>query len=71
MSTRYYLCPLIGDGTEDNPYRPKVALYSVQWQSSIATGVDGVPAQALVIAEVQAEDHSMLLADTELTDVTA
>jgi hypothetical protein len=71
MSKRYYLGPIIGDGTEENPFRPKVALYSVQWSCPIASLENGHPAQMRAISEVEADDHSALLADPELTDVTA
>lgn len=70
MTRRFYLCPIIGAGTEDDPYRPKVAEYPVSWTAQIVSGADGRPAQAMVIAEVETDDHSALLADADLTDVT-
>ena len=71
MPTRYYLSPIIGDGTEENPYRPKVAEYGLPWTASIASKEDGHPAQMVTVVEVITADHSVLLADNELTDVTA
>lgn len=71
MVKRFYLCPIIGIGTEEDPFRPKVANYAVQWSCPIASGEDGRPLQMMTIAEVVADDHTALLGDPELTDVTA
>lgn len=67
---RYYLAPVIGAGTEDDPYRPKVALYPVAWTAQIASGAEGRPLQSQAIVEVDADDFAALDADPELIDVT-
>lgn len=68
---RFYLCPVIGDGSEENPYRPKAMLYGVGCSGAIASHESGSPAQLMTVAEVNAPDHSALQADPEITDVTA
>ena len=68
---RFYLCPVIGDGSEENPFRPAVAEYDVQWSCAIASGEDGRPLQAMCVVEVGADDHAALQADPAFTDITA
>ena len=66
MLTRRYSCPVIGRGTDDDPYRPVVADMGVGWTADIVTGEYGRPTQARCIVEVTAADHSALLADSEI-----
>lgn len=46
MSKRYYLCDVIGDGSEENPLRPAVADMGVNWVGEISE--DGTKCLVLV-----------------------
>lgn len=60
MAIRYYLSPMIGTGTEDDPFRPVVAdLGGVNWVC--VTGTDGAP--ALVLVNAPEGEHQRLRAD--------
>ena len=63
---RYYISPIIGDGTSTNPFRAKVSDYDVNATAVIPTGPDGRPLFAWCLAKVAAIDHALLLADTTL-----
>jgi hypothetical protein len=61
---RYYISPIIGDGTEENPFRPKVADHGVAWVGSIPSDPDtGHPLFAWTLVLVNAINHGPLLAD--------
>lgn len=57
MSKRYYICDIIGDGTEDNPYRPAVADLGVAWVGDIPTGPDGHPTSTWALVMVATQNH--------------
>lgn len=63
---RYYLSPIIGSGTEADPYRPKIADYGVDWAGVIKSDASGHPAQPWCLVLVNTADHSKLLADADL-----
>lgn len=71
MATRFYLSPVIGSGTEDDPYRPKIAQFNVTWSAQMASDENGSPMQSHCIAQVDAEDFTDIDAAPEFTDVTA
>ncbi len=60
MAKRYYLCDIIGDGSEDEPYRPKVADYGVKWSGGIEVGPDGKPLHSDILVIVSTNNHSVL-----------
>lgn|SRR5574340_20057 len=62
---RYYISKIIGDGTEFNAFRPKVAEYGVPWAGIIATGVDGKPLLPWAFCIVGGDKHIDLLADAD------
>lgn len=66
MSKRYYLCDIIGSGTEEDMFRPAVADHPVDWVGSIETGPDGRPIHADTIVLVSTDDHSILRADRRI-----
>jgi len=66
MSRRYYLAPIIGAGTMEDPYRAKVTAYHVNHSAVIPTGADGHPTSAWALCVVEAPDHTALIADSEL-----
>lgn len=64
MSKRYYISPIIGDGSEFNPFRPKVADYGVSWAGSIPSDPNtGQPLSTWALVVVNAKNHAALLAD--------
>lgn len=66
MSKRFYICKVIGDGTEDNPYRPKVADYPVSWSGMLPSNPDGTPKYGFTFVIAATQDHTALLADPQI-----
>lgn len=66
MAKRFYLSKIIGDGTEQNPYRPKVADYSVSWSGVIPSNEDGSPKFGFTFVIVNTQNHAALLADPQI-----
>jgi hypothetical protein len=65
MAKRFYISKVIGDGTEENPFRPKVADYPVTWM-----GMFSHPAvRAWALVKVDAVDHADLIADTQIRPI--
>ncbi len=64
MTKRMYICPVIGDGTEDNPFRPAIADLTppVNWTATIPTGDDGRPLMAWCLAIVGTRNHQRVRA---------
>ena len=60
---RYYLSPIIGDGTRENPFRAKLRDLAVNHVAVIPTGVDGRPLFAWCLTLAAATDHAPVLAD--------
>jgi hypothetical protein len=60
MSDRYYLCPIVGTGTEANPYRAKVADASKvgSVSAAIKSNPDGKPTYRWTVARVEAVDFT-------------
>lgn len=58
---RFYLAPMVGAGTDEDPRRPKVADYPVNW-TSVGTVDSGVWTLCLVAAL----NHTALVNDTAL-----
>lgn len=63
---RYYISPIIGDGTEFNPYRAKIADYGVATVSVIASDPTGKPLLSYALALVSATNHGRILADAAI-----
>lgn len=64
MSKRYYISPIIGTGSEEDPFRPKVADYGVSWAGSIPSNPNtGHPTSPWALVIVNAKNHAALLAD--------
>lgn len=73
MPRRFFLVPIIGEGTEDNPYRPPVADMAeyMDWSCQIENDpVTGVPLQSKCVVGVDSDDFSALEA-AGYPDVTA
>lgn len=59
---RFYLCDIIGDGDEFNPYRPAVADYGVAWVALIPSDQStGRPLFDWTLVRVAAPNHSTLV----------
>lgn len=66
MSKRFYISKIIGDGTEENPFRPKVADYNVSWSGVIPSNPDGTPKFGFTFVIVNTRDHQPLLDDPQI-----
>ncbi len=63
---RYYISKIIGDGTEGNSYRVKIADSGKNYVAVIANDpVTGAPTRQWALVLVAAADHTDLLADTD------
>jgi hypothetical protein len=61
MSKQYYICEIIGDGSDFNPYRPAVADSNVSWTASIPSDpTTGVPLYENCLAIVGTSNHGVL-----------
>lgn len=60
MAKRYYLCDIVGDGSEDNPFRPLVADYNMSYVMACDSDAVGRPLHADALVLVDTEDHSQL-----------
>ena len=69
MPIRPYLSPIIGTGTDADPYRPKVATYPVAWAAVIAGQANGAPRLAWSLVIVNAPDLTALEADADLLSI--
>ena len=68
MSKKYYVSAIIGDGTEENPFRPAVADHGVSWVGSIKSDpVTGHPIHADCLVLVAAQNHAQLRGDNRIT----
>jgi hypothetical protein len=68
MSIKYYISPIIGDGTEGNSFRPKLSNYKVNWVAEIKSGLDGKPAEdwSLVCVNCDEKTHSIITEDKDI-----
>lgn len=70
MAKRYYICDIIGDGSEEEGaagmFRPAVADFPVDWVASIETGLDGKPIHTDCVVLVNTEDHTQLRKDNRI-----
>lgn len=64
---RYYLSQIIGTGTEDDPYRPKIADLRVNHVAVIPSDpVTGKPKFAWALVIVNTANHTALLSDGQI-----
>lgn len=65
---RYYISTIIGDGSEFDPFRPKIADYGVSWVGVIPSDpTTGQPLFPWTLVLVEAISHASLLADRDIT----
>jgi hypothetical protein len=73
MTKRYYVSKILGDGSEENPYRPAVADHGVNWSGSIATDENeaspnyGKPLFADCLVIVATSNHAKLRNDPNIS----
>lgn len=65
---KYYLAATIGSGTENDPYRPKVADYSYNWTAiyeipEAKNSIVAVKDTEEIIAQIETDEEILLLAD--------
>jgi len=63
---RYYLSPIIGDGSSFDAYRPKLAEYGVSHVALIPSDAAGHPTATWALCLVDAPNHAALIADPAL-----
>lgn len=66
---RHYVCPIVGTGTEADPYRPRIADMGVAWSACIPSDTMGHPRTGWTLVCVEAADHSALIADPDIDDL--
>ncbi len=68
MSKRWYISPIIGTGTDDDPYRAKVANVAgiAGYVAHIPTDSAGVPVSDWALVLVSAADHSLITSDPDV-----
>ena len=70
MSKRYYISKIVGDGSEYDSYRPKVADYNVAWVGSIESDPEtGKPIHTECMVLVDAVDHGVLKRDVDIDEM--
>lgn len=58
---------MVGNGTEESPYRPKVADYpKINWSAVVSHNPDGTLKFPWAFVIVKAIDHTALLADNQI-----
>lgn len=64
---RWYISPIVGTGTDDDPYRAKVgSAAQIKGHSAvIPTDAQGVPLFNFALVIVNADDHSLLTSDSD------
>lgn len=63
---RFYISPIIGNGTETNPYRASAADKGKSYLSIIPTGADGIPLFRWALCVVNTTDHTPLTGDATI-----
>lgn len=62
MAKRYYVCPIIGTGTEDDPYRAATADDGVRHSAEIPTDAVGKPLTARCVVTADETDDAAIMA---------
>lgn len=67
MSKRFYMADIIGDGTDEDQFRPAVDAHAVNWAGSFPVNLEnGHPLKSWTLVTVEAINHSPLLVDVRL-----
>lgn len=68
---RIYICPVIGTGTKQDPYRSKAATFGYQYANFIPSNPDGSPRSSWSLAAVVSDDFAAIEADATCDDLFA
>lgn len=70
MSSKFYICPIIGSGTDEDMYRPKIADYTgVNWTGVIPSKPDGSPVHYWALVYASSGNLSVVDADMEIREL--
>lgn len=72
MAIRVYICPWIGTGSREDPYRSKAYLYHDNLSSFLPSRLsDGAPASPWVVSFIRDDDFTEIDADATCDDLFA
>jgi len=69
MAKRYYISPIVGDGSETNPYRAKVSDHGKPWVGSIPTDATGKPTKDWALVLVDTVNHNTIVKDRTIDNL--
>lgn len=69
MAIRVYLSPVVGDGSDLNPYRPKIADRGVNFAAIMSGGPGGSPRFTWALCACSAADWTAVDADADLSAI--
>lgn len=61
-----YICQIIGNGTEESPFRPAIADYPVSWSACIDSDERGSPVSSCCVVTVHDGDVSLFSSDSRI-----
>lgn len=70
MATRIYVCPIIGTGTENDPYRAATADDGVNHAAEIPTDATGKPINTYCVVMADEKDDATVMTRTTVTRYT-
>ena len=66
MSSKFYFCNTIGDGSEDNPFSPAISQYTNDWRAVDARTDATQHGVLMVDCTITDDNHTLALADTDI-----
>lgn len=69
MALRVYICPIIGSGTRQDPYRSKGVDYGFEHTSFLPSKTDGTPGSAWTLSVLRGSDFTAIDADATCDDL--
>lgn len=69
MALRVYICPLVGTGTQQDPFRSKAMQYNSVVTSTIPSKLDGTPAATWTLSMVRDTDFTGIAGDATCDDL--
>lgn len=66
---RLFITPIIGDGSEDNPFRTKAADFGYQYSAFLPAKADGTPKFLWVLVVLKSNNFTAIDADTSCDDL--
>jgi hypothetical protein len=71
VAIRVYICPWVGTGTRQDPFRSKASEFGYAVSTFFPSGSDGTPASPWVLSVVRSEEFSAIEADATCDDLFA